>query len=163
MPSKNLHMSVSSVSSVVWPHGPQHTRLPCPSPTPRAHSNSSIESVMPSNHLILCHPFWSGLPSPPGNLTDPRTEHKSPAFPALQASSRDLLCFFWQIKKYASLNKIQSVTGTTLKTQNMLNKYLLKGWINEKIYANFKKKHNTYTLQRICFYLNLRGLMMNLQ
>ena len=28
-------------------------RLPCP-PTPRACSNMSIESVMPSNHLILC-------------------------------------------------------------------------------------------------------------
>ena len=41
-----------------WPHGLQHARLPCPSPSPRACSNSftSIESVMPSNHLILCHP-----------------------------------------------------------------------------------------------------------
>jgi len=28
--------------------------LPCPSPTPRAYSNMSTESVMPSNHLILC-------------------------------------------------------------------------------------------------------------
>ena len=34
-----------------------HTRLPCPSPTPRACSNLSIESVMPFNHLILCHPL----------------------------------------------------------------------------------------------------------
>ena len=41
-----------------WPHGLQHARLPCPSPSPRACSNSfmSIESVMPSNHLILCRP-----------------------------------------------------------------------------------------------------------
>ena len=41
------------------PHGLQHARLPCPSPTPRACSNScpSIESVMLSNHLILCHPL----------------------------------------------------------------------------------------------------------
>ena len=37
--------------------GPQHTRLPCPSPTLRAYSNSSCESVMPSNHLILCRPL----------------------------------------------------------------------------------------------------------
>ena len=36
------------------PHGLQHARLPCPSPTPGACSNMSIESVMPSNHLILC-------------------------------------------------------------------------------------------------------------
>ena len=40
------------------PHGLQHTRLPCPSPSPRACSNSCpSESVMPSNHLILCHPL----------------------------------------------------------------------------------------------------------
>ena len=39
------------------PHGWQHARLPCPSPTPRACSNSSIELVMPSHHLILCHPL----------------------------------------------------------------------------------------------------------
>ena len=41
------------------PHGLQHARLPCTSPTPRACSNScpSIESVMLSNHLILCHPL----------------------------------------------------------------------------------------------------------
>ena len=29
----------------------------CPSPTARVYSNSSIESVMPSNHLILCCPL----------------------------------------------------------------------------------------------------------
>ena len=38
-------------------HGLQHTRLPCPSPTPGACPNSSIELVMPSNHLILCCPL----------------------------------------------------------------------------------------------------------
>ena len=38
------------------PHRLQHARLPCP-PSPRVCSNSCpIESVMPSNHLILCHP-----------------------------------------------------------------------------------------------------------
>ena len=28
------------MSATLWPHGLQHTRLPCPSPTPRASSNS---------------------------------------------------------------------------------------------------------------------------
>ena len=37
-------------------HGLQHARLPCPSPSPEACSNMSIESVMPSNHLVLCRP-----------------------------------------------------------------------------------------------------------
>ena len=36
-------------------HGLQHSRLPCPSLTPGVYSNSSIESVMPSNQLSLCH------------------------------------------------------------------------------------------------------------
>ena len=43
-------------SDSLWPHGRQNARLPCPSPSPGACS-MSIESVMPSNHLILCHPL----------------------------------------------------------------------------------------------------------
>ena len=43
------------MSDSLWPHGLQHTRLPCPSPTPG--QLMSIESVMTSNDLILCHPF----------------------------------------------------------------------------------------------------------
>ena len=40
------------------PHGLQHARLPCPSPTPRSLLKlMSIQSVMPSNHLILCRPL----------------------------------------------------------------------------------------------------------
>ena len=49
--------SCSVVSNSLRPHGLQHPRLPCPSPTPGVYSNSSIESVMPSNHLILCCPL----------------------------------------------------------------------------------------------------------
>ena len=37
--------------------GLQHTRLPCPSLSLRVCSNSSIESVMLSNHLVPCHPL----------------------------------------------------------------------------------------------------------
>ena len=37
--------------------GLQHARLPCPSPASRACSDLSIESVMPSNHLVLCRPL----------------------------------------------------------------------------------------------------------
>ena len=38
------------------PHGLQHTRLSCPSLSPEfALKLMSIESVLPSNHLILCY------------------------------------------------------------------------------------------------------------
>ena len=56
--SSSVQFSRSVGSDSLWPHGLQHARLPCPSPTPGACSNSlSMELVMPSNHLILCHPF----------------------------------------------------------------------------------------------------------
>ena len=45
--------SVLSVS--LRPHGLQHASLPCPSPTPQSLLKlTSIKSVMPSNHFILC-------------------------------------------------------------------------------------------------------------
>ena len=54
------HLSVqfncSVVSDSLPPHGPQHARPPCPSPTPGAYSNT-CPLRMPSNHLILCHPL----------------------------------------------------------------------------------------------------------
>ena len=49
------------------PHELQHARPPCPSPTPRVHPNSCIESVMPSSHLILCRPLLL-LPSIPPSI-----------------------------------------------------------------------------------------------
>ena len=44
--------SRSVVSSSLWPHGLKHARLPCPSPTPRAGSNSCPSSQW-------CHPTIS--------------------------------------------------------------------------------------------------------
>ena len=44
----------SVVSDSLWPRGLQHTRLPCPSPTPRAYSNSCPLSWW-------CHPTISSF------------------------------------------------------------------------------------------------------
>ena len=54
---KSVQFGRSDVSDSLWPQGLQHARPPCPSPTPGVYSNMFIESVMPSNHLILCRPF----------------------------------------------------------------------------------------------------------
>ena len=40
------------MSNSLRPHGLQHNRPPCPSPTPRVYSNSC-----PSSHLIFCRPL----------------------------------------------------------------------------------------------------------
>ena len=57
-----VQLSSSVMSNSLQPHRLQPSRLPYPSSTPRACSNMSIELVMPSNHLILCHPLFL-LPS----------------------------------------------------------------------------------------------------
>ena len=57
--SRSIHVAVSSVqfsrsvvSGSLWPHGLQHARPPCPSPTPRACSNACSFSQW-------CHPTIS--------------------------------------------------------------------------------------------------------
>ena len=54
----SVQLSRSVVSNSSRAHEWQHARPPYPSRTPGVHSDStSIESVMPSSHLILCHPL----------------------------------------------------------------------------------------------------------
>ena len=73
----SVQFSHSVVSDSLWPHEPQHTR-------PLSITNSwsppklmSIESVMPSNHLILCRPLLV-LPS---------------VFPSIRVFSNELVLY----------------------------------------------------------------------
>ena len=60
---KGVQFSRSVMSDSLQPHGLQHSRLPCPSPTPRAYSNScALNWWGHSNHRILCYPLFL-LPS----------------------------------------------------------------------------------------------------
>ena len=61
----SVQFSRSVVSDSLLPHESQHARPPCPSPTPRVLRLTSIESVMPSSHLILCRPLLLLPPNPP--------------------------------------------------------------------------------------------------
>ena len=55
--SKLIQFNHSVMSDSLWPHEQQHAKPPCPSSTPSLPKRMSIELVMPSSHLILCHPF----------------------------------------------------------------------------------------------------------
>ena len=58
-----MQFSLLLVPHSLQPHGLQHTRLPCPSPTPRACSNScplvidAIQSHLRGWDFIPCHPL----------------------------------------------------------------------------------------------------------
>ena len=78
------------MSDSLRPHGLQHTRLPCPSPISQGLPKlMSIEFVMPSNYLILCHPLLL-LPS---------------IFPSIRVfSNESVLCIRWPKYWSYSLN-----------------------------------------------------------
>ena len=59
-----VQFSCSVVSNSLQTHGPQHTRPPCPSPTPRAYSNSCPLS-------LWCHPAISSSVVPFSSLLQP--------------------------------------------------------------------------------------------
>ena len=69
----SVHFSCSVMSDSQWPHGQQHARLPCPSPTPGACSNSSplsrwchptiSSSVVPFSSLLQSFPASGSFPS----------------------------------------------------------------------------------------------------
>ena len=61
----SVQFSRSVVSDSLRPHELRHTRPPCPSPSPGVHSNSCPSSLMPSSHLIFCHPLFLLPPIPP--------------------------------------------------------------------------------------------------
>ena len=60
-PISSVQFSSSVVSDSLWPHGPQHARPPCPSPTPRVYSNSCPLSQW-------CHPTISSYVVPFSSL-----------------------------------------------------------------------------------------------
>ena len=83
----SVQFSLSVLSDTLQHHGLQHARPPCPSPTPSLLKLTFIESVIPFNHLILCHPLLL-LPS---------------TFPSIRIfSSETVLCIRWP--KYWSFN-----------------------------------------------------------
>ena len=68
----SVQFSCSVISDSLWPHGLQHARLPCPSPTPRAYSNSCplhqwwhptiSSSVIPFSSCLQSFPASGSFP-----------------------------------------------------------------------------------------------------
>ena len=69
--ASSVQFSCSVMSDSLWPHGLQHTRLPCPSPTPGVYSNSHPWSrwchPTISSFVLLLIPFSSCLQSFPAS------------------------------------------------------------------------------------------------
>ena len=102
----SVQFSSSVVSDSLRPHGLQHTRLPCPSPTPRACSNSCPSSQWcHPNISISVIPFSSGLQSFSALGSFPMTQFfasggqsigVSASASALPMNSQDWFPLVWQ-------------------------------------------------------------------
>ena len=71
----SVQFSCSVVSNSLWPHESQHARPPCPSPTPRVHSDSRPSSQW-------CHPAISSSVNPFSSC--PQSLPASESFPMSQ-------------------------------------------------------------------------------
>ena len=87
----SVQFSCSVMSDSLWPHGLQHARLPCPSPSPRAYSNSCPSSQWYHHQLpgfTQTHVHWFG------DAIQPSHPLSSPSPPALNLSPNQSL-FKW--------------------------------------------------------------------
>ena len=84
----SVQFSSSVMSDSLWPHGLQHTRLPCPSPTPEACSNTCPSSRW--CHPIISSsvsPFSSWLQSFPASGSFPMSQFFTPGGQSIGASA----------------------------------------------------------------------------
>ena len=112
----SVHFNRSVMSDSLWPHGLQHSRLPCPSPIPRAGSN-----LGPSSRW--CHPTISSSIVP--FFSCPQS------FPALGSFSMSQFFTSGGQSTGASVGWITTYFFTTkylnsfLSSNNHINVYLL--------------------------------------
>ena len=139
----SVQSSHSVVSDSLRPHGLQHTRPPCPLPTPGVYSKSCpFESVIPSNHLILCPPFLSSI------------------FPSMRVfSNESALCMRWP--KYWSFSFISPSTehpGLTTFWTDWLNLLAVQGTLQSLLQHHSSKasilRHSAFFIVQLsCPYI----------
>ena len=130
---KSVQFSCSVVSNSLWPHGLQHARLPCPSPTPGACSNSCPSS--PWCHPTISSsvfPFSSCLQSSPASGSFPMSQSFTSDGQSIGASAsffpmniQDWFPLGWP--GLISLKKIPSIFSSKIEfiTSNI---FLLSMW-----------------------------------
>ena len=120
--------SCLAVSDSLWPHGLQHARPPCPSPTPRVYSNSC-----PSDHLI-CHSLLF-LPS---------------IFPSMRVfSNESVLCTRWP--KYwsfsCSISHSNEYSGLVSFRIDWLDLLAVQGTYKSLLFWTTVQKHQFFGSQ----------------
>ena len=105
----SVQFSHSVVSDSLWPHGLQHTKLPCPSPTPGACSNSC-----PLHWW--CHPTISSL------LLLPQSLPASGSFPMSQFFASTRWSKYWSLSlSFSPSNEYSGLISFRMDWFDLLN------------------------------------------
>ena len=87
VPYSLVQFSRSVVSNSSWRRGLQHDRVPCPSPTPRAYSNSCPSSWWCHPAISSSVPFSSCLQSFPASMSFPMSQFFTSGGQSIEASA----------------------------------------------------------------------------
>ena len=113
------------MSDSLQPHGLQHARPPCPNSW-TVLKLMPIESVRPSNHLILCHPFLL----PPS------------IFPSIRVFSKEsVLCIRW-LKYWSfsfSISPSSEYSGLISFRMDWLDRLALQGTLKSLLQHHISK------------------------
>ena len=136
---KIVQFSHSVVSDSLWPHGPQHSRPPCPSPTPGVYPNSRVgDAIQPS------HPL------------------SSPSSPALNLSQHQGL-FQWVSPSFASGGQSIGVSASAsilpVNTQDWFPLWWI-GWISLQS-KGLSRVFSSTTVQKHQFFCTQLSLQSN--
>ena len=130
---ESIHFSHSVMSESLWPHGLQHARLPCPSPTTGACSNSCPSSQW-------CHPTISSSVFPLSSCLQSFTASYS-------FSSKSVLCIrcpkYWSVS--FSISPSNEYSGLLLLGLTGLISLKFKGL--SRVFEHTVQKHQFFGTQ----------------
>ena len=107
-PISSVQFSCSVVSDSLWPHESQHARPPCPSPTPRVHSDSRPSSQWYHPAVSSCHPLLLLPAIPPSIRVFPNESTLRTRWPKYWSFSFSIMVTIY------SLDVLLFLFGTTL-------------------------------------------------
>ena len=123
----SVRFSLSVVSEALWPHGLQHARLPCPSLTLKAYSDSHLSSQW-------CHPTISSSVVPFSSCL--QSFPASGSFPVSQffaSGGQSIVAFaliFRSLMHFADIIFTLNVTGTLHELLYLILTKMLRGHLS---------------------------------
>ena len=131
-----------SQSNCLWPHGLQHARLPCPSPTPGAYSNSCPSSWCCHPTISPVVPFSSSLQSSTASVSFPMSQFFASGGQSIGASASVLPTYIqdWFPLELTGLISLQSkglsgVFSNTTVQKHQFFSAQLSLWSNSHIHT----------------------------